>query len=159
LGPLALIMLSGWEFNGITTLRSGQPINVVSGIDTNFDGNDNDRPNVVGDPNLPAGRSRVETATAFLKPEAFSVPPPGTPYGSTPFDMLFGPRYVSTDVSAFKALPVSKRAALQIRAEVFNAFNNVDMNDPNTTKKSPAFGTISGAGSPRIVQLALRLSF
>jgi hypothetical protein len=158
-GSLAKAILSGWEFNGITTLRSGQPIDVVSGIDTNFDGNNNDRPNVVGNPHLPGGRSRFETATAFFNPEAFSVPPPGTPYGSAPFDMLFSPMYVSTDLSAFRVLPLSKRVAVQIRAEVFNAFNNVDMNAPNTTKKSPAFGTISGAGPPRIVQLALRLSY
>ena len=159
LGSLGRVMLSGWEVNGITILRSGQPINVISGIDTNFDGNNNDRPNVVGNPHLPGGRSRVETKTAFFNPEVFSVPPPGTPYGNAPFDMLFGPKYVSTDLSAFKALPVSKRAALQIRAEVFNAFNNVNMNGPNTTKKSPAFGTISGAGSPRIVQMVLRISY
>lgn len=159
LGPLGRILLSSWEVNGITILRSGQPINVTSGIDTNFDGNDNDRPNVVGNPHLPGGRSRVETKTAFFNPEAFSVPSPGTPYGNAPFDMLFGPKYVSTDLSAFKVLPVSKRAALQIRAEVFNAFNNVNMNSPNTTKKSPAFGAISGAGSPRIVQVVLRISF
>ena len=159
LGSLGRVMLSGWQVNGITILRSGQPINVISGIDTNFDGNNNDRPNVAGNPRLPGGRSRVETKTAFFNPEAFSVPPPGTPYGNAPFDMLFGPRYVSTDLSVFKALPLSKRAALQIRAEVFNAFNNVNMNAPNTTKTSPAFGTISGAGSPRIVQVVLRISY
>ncbi len=158
-GSLGRVVLSGWEFNGITILRSGQPIDVVSGIDTNFDGNNNDRPNVAGNPNLPGGRSRVDTENAFFNVEAFSVPPPGTPYGTAPFDMLFGPRYVSTDLSVFKALPVSKRAALQIRAEVFNAFNNVNMNDPNTTKRSPAFGTISGASSPRIVQIVLRISY
>ncbi|HEY2472496.1 MAG TPA: carboxypeptidase regulatory-like domain-containing protein [Terracidiphilus sp.] len=159
LGSLGKVMLSGWEVSGITILRSGQPVNVTSGIDTNFDGNNNDRPNVVGNPHLPGGRSRVETKTAFFKPEAFSVPPPGTPYGNAPFDMLFGPKYVSTDLSAFKVLPVSKQAALQIRAEVFNAFNNVNMNAPDTTKKSPAFGMISGAGSPRIIQMVLRISY
>jgi len=159
LGPLVRIMLSGWEINGITLLHSGQPIDVLSGIDTNFDGNNNDRPDIVGNPHLPGGRSRVETAAAFFKPEAFSLPPPGTPYGNAPFDMLFGPKYVSTDLSAFKTIPVSKRAAIQIRAEIFNGFNNVNMNAPNTTKESPAFGAISGAGPPRIVQLALRISF
>ena len=47
---------------------------------------------------------------------------------------------------------------MQFPAEVFNVFNNVNMNPPNSTKSSPAFGTISGASSPRIVQLGLRLS-
>ena len=158
-GYLGRVMLSGWEVTGITILRSGRPINVVSGIDTNFDGNNNDRPNVIENPRLPGGRGRVETAAAFFNPMAFSVPPPGTPYGNAQFDMLFGPKYVSTDLSVLKVLPLSKRTALQIRAEVFNSFNNVNLNDPNTTKKSPAFGTISGAGSPRIVQIVLRISY
>ena len=159
LGSTGKVLLSGWEVSGITTLRSGQPINVISGIDTNFDGNNNDRPNVVGNPHLPGGRSRVETTAAFFNPDVFSLPPPGTPYGNARFDMLFGPTYISTDLSAFKALSLPKRATLQIRADVFNAFNNVNLNDPDATKTSPDFGTISGAASPRIVQVVLRLSY
>jgi hypothetical protein len=159
LGSLGKVLLSGWNVNGMTTLRSGQPINVFSGIDTNFDGNNNDRPDVVGNPHSPGGRSRVETAAAFFNADAFSLPPPGTPYGNARFDMLFGPKYVSTDLSAFKVLSLSKRATLQIRADVFNAFNNVNLNDPDTTKTSPDFGTISGAASPRIVQMVLRISY
>ncbi len=39
----ARTVLSGWQINGITTLRSGQPFNVTSGIDTNFDATNNDQ--------------------------------------------------------------------------------------------------------------------
>jgi hypothetical protein len=73
--------------------------------------------------------------------------------------MLLGPKYVDTDLSAFKAFPIDKEAHAQFRAEVFNIFNNVNMNLPNSTQSSPAFATISGAGAPRIIQFALRLSF
>jgi hypothetical protein len=73
--------------------------------------------------------------------------------------MLYGPKYVDTDISAFKTFPIYREAALQFRGEVFNAFNNVNMNNPNGTRSSPSFGTISGASAPRIVQFALRLSF
>jgi hypothetical protein len=73
--------------------------------------------------------------------------------------LLFGPKYVDTDLSAFKSFPFYQEAALQFRGEVFNVFNNVNMNAPNSTRSSPAFGTISGASAPRIVQFALRLSF
>jgi hypothetical protein len=159
LGYFGKGLLSGWQLNGITTLRSGQPFNVISGTDTNFDGTNNDRPNVVGNPYLSSGRGRLATKNAFFNTAAFIAPPAGTPYGNAPFDMLLGPKYVNTDLSAFKTFPVYKEASLQFRGEVFNVINNVNMNNPNSTKSSPAFGTISGAGSPRIVQFALRLSF
>jgi len=159
LGLLGKELLNGWQVNGLTTLRSGQPFDVTSGIDTNFDGTNNDRPNVVGSPYLPGGRGTVATKNAFFNPDAFTALPAGIPYGNTPFDMLFGPKYVNTDLSAFKSFPIYKEANVQFRGEVFNVSNNVNLNLPNSTKSSPAFGTISGAGSPRIVQFGLRLSF
>ncbi len=152
-------LLDGWQINGVTILRSGQPFNVTSGTDTNFDGTNNDRPNVVGNPNLPGGRGRVATKNAFFNTAAFVAPLAGTPYGNTPFNVLYGPKYVDTDLSAFKTFSMDRRITLQLRGEVFNLFNNVNMNAPNGTQSSPAFGTISASGAPRIVQLALRLAF
>jgi len=152
-------VLSGWQINGITTLRSGQPFNVTSGVDTNFDGTNNDRPNVVGNPFLPGGRGRVATKNQYFNTAAFVTPPAGTPYGNAQFDMLFGPKYINTDLSALKSFAIYRECNLQFRADIFNVFNNVNMNAPNGTKSSPAFGTISGSAAPRIVQFALRLSF
>jgi hypothetical protein len=159
LGFFGRELLSGWQVNGITILRSGQPFNVTSGTDTNFDGTNNDRPNVIGNPYLPAGRGRIATTKAFFNTAAFVTPPAGTPYGNATFNMLYGPGYVDIDLSAFKTFTIYKESSLQFRGEVFNVFNNVNLNAPNSTRSSPAFGTISGAGAPRIVQLALRLSF
>jgi hypothetical protein len=159
LGFVGTQLLSGWQVNGVTLLRSGQPFNVTSGVDTNFDGTNNDRPNVVGNPHLPTGRGRVATKNAFFNTAAFVTPPAGTPYGNASFNMLYGPRYVDIDLSAFKTFTIYKESSLQFRGEVFNVLNNVNLSAPNGTLSSPAFGTISAAGAPRIVQLALRLSF
>jgi hypothetical protein len=153
LGLIGQHLLSGWQINGVTTLRAGQPFNVTSGVDTNFDGTMNDRPNVMGNPSLPAGRSRFARKTAFFNTAAFVTPPADIPYGNAPFNMLYGPKYIDTDLSAFKTIPIDTRVTVQFRGEVFNAFNNVNM------KSSPAFGTISAAAAPRVVQLAFRLSF
>jgi hypothetical protein len=158
-GLLGKQVLSGWQINGITTLRSGQPFNVTSGVDTNFDGTNNDRPNVIANPVLSGSRSRVEKKNQFFNTAAFVTPPAGQAYGNAQFDMLFGPKYVNTDLSAFKTFPIYREAALQFRGEVFNVVNNVNLNNPNSTRSSPAFGTISGASAARIVQFALRLSF
>jgi hypothetical protein len=152
-------LLDGWQINGVTILRSGQPFNITSGTDTNFDGTGNDRPNLIGNPHPPSGRGRIATIKAFFNSSAFATPPPGIPYGNTPFNLLYGPRYVGTDLSAFKTFPIEQKVTLQFRGEVFNVFNNVNLIAPQSALNGPAFGTISAAGAPRIFQLALRLSF
>jgi hypothetical protein len=159
LGSLGNQLLNGWQLNGFTILRSGQPFNVTSGTDTNFDGTNNDRPNVVGNPHLSGSRDRVARKNAYFNTAVFATPPAGTPYGDTPFNFLYGPKYSNTDLSVFKAFLIDIRTSIQFRVEAFNIFNNVNMNAPNSTKNSPAFGTISSAGAPRILQLALRFSF
>jgi hypothetical protein len=159
LGFFGKTLLNGWQINGLTIIRSGQPFNVTSGTDTNFDGSGNDRPDLVGNPHLPSGRGKIASSKAYFNTSAFATPLPGNPYGNTPFNLLFGPKYVGTDLSAFKSFPIERDVALQFRGEIFNVFNNVNMSPPQSALNSPAFGTISSASPPRIVQLALRLSF
>jgi len=153
--------LSGWQVNGITTLRSGQPFNVISGVDTNFDGTNNDRPNQIGIPYLPGGRSRVATSLAYINKAAFAPLATGTPTGAgnVRYNSLLSPRSINTDLSAFKTFPIYKEANLQFRAEAFNVFNEVNMFGPNSTLSSPSFGQISSAAGARVLQFALRLSF
>jgi hypothetical protein len=47
----------------------------------------------------------------------------------------------------------------QIRIEAFNAFNNVNFNNPAATLSGANFGTISATSAPRVMQIGLRLSF
>ena len=51
------------------------------------------------------------------------------------------------------------QTGLEVRAEVFNAPNTPPLGAPNTTVGSAAFGTITTAGDPRVVQLAVKLLF
>jgi hypothetical protein len=162
-------ILGGWQLNGITSIRSGQPFNITSNVDSNFDGVVNDRPNVIGNPHLPGGRSRLDQEKEFFNAAAFAVPPTGQPYGNAQYNLLFGPSYVNTDLSAFKNFALYKRSTLQFRAEAFNAFNQVNFNNPVSVypppptqtppTTPPTFGTLTSATSPRILQFALRLSF
>jgi hypothetical protein len=154
-------VLSGWRINGITAVQSGQPFNVTSGVDTNFDGNNDDRPNQVGNPILAGGRGRAATVAKYFNTAAFAQVPAGTATGegNVHFDSLVSPGSVNTDLSAFKAFPFVKNINLQFRAEAFNVFNHANLNAPNSTLSSPSFGVISGASTGRVLQLALRLSF
>jgi hypothetical protein len=49
---------------------------------------------------------------------------------------------------------------MQVRAEVFNAWNQTNFGNPNTTPTNSAFGRITGtSGDARTWQFALRLVF
>jgi hypothetical protein len=49
---------------------------------------------------------------------------------------------------------------MQFRAEFFNVFNHPLFQDPDSNFGDPTFGKITNTyGSPRVVQLALKLSF
>ena len=73
--------------------------------------------------------------------------------------MLRGPKLAVTDLSLMKNIPVGGHVQFQIRAEIFNAFNTVNYNNPNGVFGSAAFGRISAAQNMRQVQLGGKLIF
>ncbi|HEX5283015.1 MAG TPA: TonB-dependent receptor [Bryocella sp.] len=160
-GLLGREMLSGWQLNGIERLTSGSPFNVTSNKDTNLDGISNtDRPNLVRDPSLGGGRSRQDKIAQFFNTAAFqAVTDPNQPYGTAPRDSVLGPGYVDTDISAFKRFATWKEQNLLFRAEIFNLFNNVNLNNPNGVLGNANFGKITGSGPARIAQFALKYQF
>jgi hypothetical protein len=158
-GLLGKEVFGGWQLAGIMTAQSGQPLNVTSGKDTNLNGNTNDRPNLVGNPNISGSRSRSETINEFFNTDAFAALPAGQLYGTAGRNILVGPGAVDWDISAFKSFAVTERQSVQFRADIFNLFNQVNLGNPNTTLTSANFGKITSAGSPRICQFALKYIF
>lgn len=155
-------VLSGWQLNGITTIRAGVPYNVLSGKDTNLDGIATDRSNAVADINLPGGRSRQQKIAQWFSTAAFAHVPAGVPYGNAERNIGIGPSFINTDFSAFKNFSVWRESNLQFRADFFNLFNNVNLANPNTTLTSPSFGKISALcanATPRVIQFALKVLF
>jgi len=152
-------ILGGWQLNSIVFLQAGTPINVLSGVDSNLNGTNNDRPNQVGNPLLPTSRSRQQKIAEYFNPAAFAQVPAGTPYGNVSRDSLVGPGYADVDFSAFKDIAIWHEHNLQIRGEFFNLFNHVNLGNPTATLSSTKFGMISSAGAPRIIQVAARYSF
>ena len=150
-------ILGGWQLNGILTVRSGQPVNVVSGTDTNFDGNATDRPNLVGDPKVGGDRSRAQMINQFFNTAAFT-PATGL-YGTSGRNVLYGPGAVNWDAAAFKQFRLSEHHQIQLRGEFFNVFNQVNLGNPNGTLSSPNFGKITSAGAPRILQFSAKYVF
>jgi hypothetical protein len=155
-------VVAGWQVAGVTTVQSGTPVNVTIGGDVaNIGITGLQRPNLVG--SVPELNCQTEASTrneincfdasAFAMPAAFT-------FGDASRNILRGPKFVSTDLSMSKMIPLGGQARLQLRAEMFNVFNNVNFGNPNGTFGSANFGRISSMnGSMRQIQLGVRLLF
>lgn len=151
--------VDGWHISGITAFSSGNPFTVTSSVDTNLDGTNNDRADVVGNPYFSGSRSRAQKIQQFINPAAFAVP--SGPYGDEQQRSLVGPGNINTDLSLFKEFPIHESIRVLFRAEAFNAFGNVNLNNPKTGLTPLNNGTpqITGAAAPRIWQFAAKLRF
>ena len=163
LGLFGREALSGWQINGIQTLTTGTPFNVLSNLDSNLDGIATDRPNLIGNPYSTA-KTRAEKIAGFLNQSAFGRVAAGTPYGTLGRNALTGPGYINTDVSAFKKFALVHEANLVFRAEASNVFGNVNLGNPGGTAFTASgfnanFGRITSASAPRNLQFAVKLEF
>jgi hypothetical protein len=155
------VLLSGWETAGIITVQSGRPFTValLSEIDNSGTGRSilgfgaNDRPNLVGNPEL-----SNPTTGQWFNTSAFAFPAPGT-FGNAGRNILDGPGFQNVNISLMKNTPLGERLNLQFRAEAFNLFNHPNFNLPDNFLGSPTFGRITSARDPRHLQFGLKLLF
>src|SRR6266850_2024314 len=128
---------SGWSFDGVLALASGQPFNVNYLFEGDFNGSGEffDRPDLVGNPF--AGTS---TPGQFLNLTAFKVPCTldeeggcisGTQhFGSLGRNALVGPSFRNFDFSVVKNNKLTERVSMQLRMDVFNLFNHPNFANP-----------------------------
>ncbi len=174
------LLTKGWELLSISTISSGSPFTVYSGIQQTGAGTIGaDRPDQISTPHLStAGNSTRPRYDYFgLGPNnaSFFSIPIGIPGGSGPNAGRFGdlgrntfrgPAYYDFDFSLIKTTPIGRRnsglerADLQFRAEFFNLFNIVNMGLPANIIKGTGFGMISKtAGTSRQIQFSLKIIF
>jgi len=154
-------LLKGWETFGIITLQTGRPFTValLSDIDNSGTGRSilgfgaNDRPNLVGNPEL-----SNPTTSQWFNTAAFAFSAPGT-FGNAGRNILDGPGFQSVNASLVKNTHFTERVNLQFRAEAFNLFNHPNFNLPDNFLGSPTFGRITSARDPRHIQFGLKLLF
>jgi hypothetical protein len=58
-----------------------------------------------------------------------------------------------------KRFRIVENHSMQFRAEMFNAFNHVNLGNPGTSLGTPSFGRILGSGAARSIQLGLKYAF
>ncbi len=145
-----------WTVASLVTMQSGVPVAITQA--TNFNaafGFGVQRPNLAGDPTLPADQ---RTAAQWFNTAAFTIAPAFT-IGSASRNPVRGPSYRNVDFTLMRRVPVGGERSLEVRAEVFNLLNTVNLGAPGATAGTAAFGTITSAFDPRVVQLALKFSF
>lgn len=82
-------------------------------------------------------------------------------YGTYRRNSFHGPRHSNFDLALEKSTDlVGEQTKLIFRAEAFNIFNHAEFRPPAATDAtSGSFGQIGGTYAPRILQLALRITF
>jgi hypothetical protein len=149
----------GWQTTGIWTWHSGLPVNILSGQDRSLSGVAEDRADLVGNPNLPSGRSTAQQLNAWFNTSAFALAAPGT-FGDSPRNLIRAPGTFNFDWSFAKTFRISERFSTQLRGDFFDLLNTPHFSAPGASVASTStFGKISAAADPRIVQISLRLRF
>jgi hypothetical protein len=151
-------VFGGWELSGLMRAASGSPLTMSSGRDNSLTANGYDRPDIVGTPRLSGDRPRDQKINRYFDPAAFAANQPGR-FGNSGRGILYGPGQWQTDLGLIKNFPVRERSRLQFRGELFNAFNRVNLGNPNTSLISPLFSRIADAGLARIVQFGAKFSW
>ncbi|MEO8595114.1 MAG: carboxypeptidase-like regulatory domain-containing protein [Candidatus Solibacter sp.] len=166
-GPLNYV-IGGWRVSGVATYSSGTP----NGLGTTnslplFGGGlrpiintfDNWQPATKGGSFDPA-------VDRTIQPASFFPAQPANTFGNmTRYNPKFRayPNYTE-NFSLSKTFALHERLRVDLRAEMFNAFNRVRFGQGSLTIQSQTFGLLSQtagdqANTPRQMQLALKLNF
>ena len=176
LRPLGNTLTRGWQFLNITTLTSGSPFTVYSGVQqTGVGAGGTDRPDLVEQPHFSTSGAvredyfgRGPDNTSF-----FSIPinvPGGTGpnqgrFGTLGRNTFRGPGFQQYDIALIKDTPFGRRGnselgTVEFRAEFFNVLNLVNFGLPSNILRGSGFGIISKtAGPSRQIQFSLKLIY
>ena len=161
MNPVLDAIVGGWAFNNVVTLQSGQPLAIFNSEFQLADGNQ--RPNVVCS-QLSTGlsyRQAAETGGSVINQDCFTNPGDNIP-GNAPryFSNLRGDGIRNLDTSLSKEFKVHEGHLLQIRAEMFNAFNHQRFAFPDVGSDDGALGTVtSTTNNFRRMQFGARYQF
>jgi hypothetical protein len=174
--PVLRGIVNGWQLSGVTSVLSGAQgaftysyRNVPTGTlsDNGSIGGGPNRPRIVCDPRLPRSQ---RTFQRQFRTECIAAPNDAYHFGTARGDEFHGPGYVNWDISVFKHFPLGGSRRLQLRAELYNAFNkslwtavntNAEFDFATGTLVNPGvLGSLTGATtSARRIQLAARFTF
>ena len=173
-------VVGGWQWTGIYTVTTGDPLTILAGTDQSKTGNNLDRADYVGPSNQfgkspssqRGGCSGVKHCMPWLDPTLFAKPAVGD-YGNVGKGTWRGPNLWDVDMGLIKNFyPLSSHENFnfQFRSEFFNLFNHPQWSDPNVNFSNGAFGStrstigtatgnVGTTADYRVIQLALKMNF
>jgi hypothetical protein len=113
------------------------------------------RPNRVGNPNLPSGERSV---ARWFNTGAFALAPQFT-IGNSSRNPVRGPAYQAADLMLGKTFRMAERWSAEFRVEAFNVTNTPPLGSPNGSFGAAAFGSITAALDPRVFEIAAKIHF
>jgi hypothetical protein len=164
---LANAVIGGWRVNGITTIRSGLPIGLITasnglsqfGVGTYGIM----RPNYTAGCTKTAGGAPHSSARAnqWFNTACFTLPGNFSLGNESRVDSkLKTEGEVNFDASINKSFNITELVKLKFSTEIFDLFNHAQFAEPNVNQSSPGFGQVGHqANLPRTIQFALRASF
>lgn len=150
-------VLGGWQLSGINSIRSGQPFNI-----SQSSGLEGSRPDYIGGE---AVLDNYRDTLVYFDTSRFTRVPIGAQSGvpirpgNVGRNALRGPGLWNLDFSAAKRFFITERISAKIDAQMLNALNHTNYNNPQTNITSGSFGRISGTRGARTIQFGLRLTF
>jgi hypothetical protein len=165
--PVVDALLGGWQLAGINRVMPGEAVTLtytptaaqqVSGIQQDFRGANNYRPNVNGEVLVPEGERTINN---WLSRTNVVIPTdPSQPFGNAPRNSVRGPLRWEVDMVLAKEIRMPwRQSGFEFRFEAFNLFNRTNFRAPNGNRSSGAFGTITTTYDPRILQLGFKVFF
>lgn len=147
------MLLSNWQQAGIIGAQTGNWLNPLVGQDISLTGIGNDRPNVVGNPNL-----SNRTTKEWFNTAAYAKQATGT-FGNAGSYSIEGPGSFTFDADLSRGFKIRENQTFTVRFEAFNVLNHPVFNSPTVTLTSSNFGKILAANNPRILQGAVKYVF
>jgi hypothetical protein len=148
-------LANDWSVATFMTMQSGVPVAVTQANSLGYAGFTTQRPNLVGDPELPADErtpARWFNTAAFAAANQFTI-------GSASRNPVRGPSYHDVDLAVMRRVGFGGERAIELRFEVFNLLNATNFGAPAAQFGPASFGTITSALDPRVVQLAAKFWF
>jgi hypothetical protein len=160
-------IVGGWQATTLVTFRSGTPLTVSAAGDYNVNYEYSSFGQLAPGASVPASSLGFDTngiPSIFANPNAVNSFVESNPGVVGSRAILRGPHFFNTDMAVSKAFTLPwENIRLNLRAEAFNVFNNVEWGTPSTSLANPTtFGEITGYASgaaPRVMQFALRIEF
>jgi hypothetical protein len=163
-GGVARAITKDWQAAPVASIFTGNPIQISDGKDISLSGQSLDRPEVI----LPDQVSPSQkTVLEWFNPAAFQCAGSNAActttsglFGNLGRNAVYGPGQINFSVALSRRFQLSERWKFEFRSDLFNILNHGNWSGVGSSLSSTTtLGQITSFGSPRIVQMAIKVYF